>query len=87
MTGVQTCALPICTHILSDPTAFEEPLLDATISVVLESSLDGNVILVSQLGSGAISSSAGAGAGDAFSLCMQAAKERKKRLVQALEGR
>ncbi|KAM6496359.1 Ribosomal protein S5 domain 2-type fold [Amanita muscaria] len=73
-------------HILSDPTAFEEPLLDSALSVVLSSgSADDDVILVSQHGSSATSSRAAACAGgDAFSVCIRGAKERKKHLFQVL---
>ena len=67
-------------HILSDPTAFEEPLLDSTISVVLGSSNDDNVILVSQHGVSAT------GKDNTLSVCIRMAKERKKKLVQVLEN-
>lgn len=72
------------THIFSDLTAFEEPLLDSTISIVLDASEDDNVILLSQHGSSEISSAADGG--DALSICVQAAKERKKTLVRVLGG-
>ncbi|KAF8626422.1 hypothetical protein AX15_004884 [Amanita polypyramis BW_CC] len=72
------------TYILSDPTAFEEPLLDSTISVVLGSSNDDNVTLVSQHGSSVISTATGEN--DALTVCARAAKERKKSLMRVLEG-
>ncbi len=38
------------THVLTDPTAFEEPLLDTTISIAMSDS--GELISVMQLGLG-----------------------------------
>lgn len=71
------------THVFADPTAFEEPLLDSTISIVLDASEDDNVILLSQHGSSEISSARDGG--DALSVCMSTAKQRKKKLVNVLE--
>ncbi|KAF9458465.1 ribosomal protein S5 domain 2-type protein [Collybia nuda] len=62
------------THILSDPTAFEEPLLDTTLSVVLDS--DGQLISLSQLGLGS------SGAQNSLQSCMTAAKKRRGELAQ-----
>lgn len=72
------------THVFADLTAFEEPLLDSTISIVLDASEDDNVISLSQQGSSEILSAAGRG--DALSMCMDAAKERKKKLMRVLGG-
>ncbi|KAF8733958.1 hypothetical protein AX14_003527 [Amanita brunnescens Koide BX004] len=49
------------THVFADLTAFEEPLLDSTISIVLDASEDDNVISLSQQGSSEIWSAAGRG--------------------------
>lgn len=72
------------THVFADLTAFEEALLDSTISIVLDAGEDDNVIMLSQHGSSEISSAADGG--DALSICMQAAKERKKTLLRVLGG-
>lgn len=58
----------IRTHILSDPTGFEEPLLDTTLSIVLGD--ENKLISVSQLGLGS------AGSQDALMSCIAAAKQR-----------
>lgn len=55
------------THILADPTSFEEPLLDTTISVVIDES--GGLTSVMQLGLGIV------GADDVLNKCIDAAKE------------
>ncbi|EIW61518.1 uncharacterized protein TRAVEDRAFT_35012 [Trametes versicolor FP-101664 SS1] len=55
------------THILADPTSFEEPLLDTTISVVVDES--GGLTSVMQLGLGIV------GADDVLNKCIDAAKE------------
>jgi len=69
------------THTLADPTAFEEPLLDTTLSVVLDST-SGDLISVSQAGLG---SSADTGSGeegeDTLLACISAAKKRRAELV------
>lgn len=62
------------THILSDPTAFEEPLLDTTLSVVVDN--DGELVSVTQLGL------SGAGAQDPLLLCITTAKKRREKLAQ-----
>ncbi|KAK2464837.1 hypothetical protein APHAL10511_003136 [Amanita phalloides] len=72
-------------HVFADPTAFEEPLLDSTLSIVLGSGAgDDDIISVSQLGSSWVSSAKAKGAVDVLAVCMLAAKERKKKLVQVL---
>ncbi|TEB32278.1 ribosomal protein S5 domain 2-like protein [Coprinellus micaceus] len=55
-------------RILSDPTAFEEPLLDTTLTVLLDNSTR-ELISVSQFGLGSAST-------DALGSCIQAAKKR-----------
>ncbi|KAF8885791.1 ribosomal protein S5 domain 2-like protein [Infundibulicybe gibba] len=60
-------------HILSDPTAFEEPLLDTTISVVVADG--GEVISASQLGLGI------AGPQDPLVSCISAAQARRPELA------
>lgn len=55
------------THILADPTSFEEPLLDTTISVVIDES--GGLTSVMQLGLGIV------GGDDVLNKCIEAAKE------------
>ncbi|KAI9057666.1 ribosomal protein S5 domain 2-like protein [Trametes sanguinea] len=55
------------THILADPTSFEEPLLDTTISVVIDE--NGGLTSVMQLGLGIV------GGDDVLEKCIQAAKE------------
>ncbi|KAF8638088.1 hypothetical protein AX17_002449 [Amanita inopinata Kibby_2008] len=68
------------THILFDPTAFEEPLLDSTISIVLGSK-DGNVIAISQHGTTIDAQS------DGLSTCIKAAREHHSvvsRIVEAV---
>ncbi|KAM5542397.1 hypothetical protein V8D89_003856 [Ganoderma adspersum] len=57
------------THVLADPTSFEEPLLDTSVSVVVDD--DGGLISVMQLGLGAV----GAGGGeDVLTTCIDAAR-------------
>jgi len=55
-------------HILSDPTSFEEPLLDSTLSVIVGD--NGELISASQLGLGT------AGTQDPLITCIAAAKNR-----------
>ena len=55
------------THILADPTSFEEPLLDTTVSVVIDET--GGLTSVMQLGLGIV------GADDVLTKCIDAAKE------------
>ncbi len=56
------------THLLTDPTAFEEQLLDTTYTVTMDK--DGGIISVTQLGVGPI------GAEDVLGQCIRAAKAR-----------
>ncbi|KAH9854882.1 ribosomal protein S5 domain 2-type protein [Lenzites betulinus] len=53
------------THLLADPTSFEEPLLDTTVSVVVDES--GGLTSVMQLGLGVV------GADDVLNKCIDAA--------------
>jgi len=57
------------THILTDPTTFEEPLLDTTFSVVLDE--EGELISVLQLGLGLVGSSH-----DVLPQCINVARSR-----------
>ena len=59
----------IRTHVLADPTSFEEPLLDTTISVTMEE--NGGLISVTQVGLGLIANQ------DVLARCIAAAKERR----------
>ncbi|KAJ7773241.1 ribosomal protein S5 domain 2-type protein [Mycena metata] len=56
--------------LLADPTAFEEPLLDTTISVVVDE--NGDLVSVVQLGPGVDT-----GAADTLSTCISSAKTRR----------
>ncbi|KAJ3529558.1 hypothetical protein NMY22_g8956 [Coprinellus aureogranulatus] len=64
-------------RILSDPTAFEEPLLDTTLTVLLDHST-GELISVSQYGLGSASS-------DALGSCISAAKKRWQESKEKLQ--
>ena len=57
---------------LADPTSFEEPLLDTSVSVVIDD--EGGLISVMQLGLGAVGAGAGGGE-DALTACIDAARE------------
>ncbi|KAI0058577.1 hypothetical protein BV25DRAFT_1810587 [Artomyces pyxidatus] len=57
------------THILADPTSFEEPLLDTTLSVVLDE--DGELVSASQVG---------VAGEDALPTCIARAKQRHQTL-------
>jgi exosome complex component RRP43 len=59
-------------RILADPTSFEEPLLDTSVSVVVDEK--GSLISVTQLGL------ASSGPGDTLSHCIAAAKKRRSYL-------
>ena len=59
-------------HILADPTSFEEPLLDTSISVIVDE--HNELISVSQLGLGSTQSQ------DALLECIAAAKKRSEAL-------
>jgi len=59
------------THALADPTSFEEPLLDTTISIILSNTNPDHLISVTQLGAGH----------DALLSCIEAAKARCREIV------
>jgi len=65
-------------HILSDPTAFEEPLLDTTLSIILGD--ENKLISVSQLG-------LGSGSQDALMSCIKQAKQRYWYLANQLQNK
>lgn len=69
------------THTLADPTAFEEPLLDTTIIIVLDST-SGDLISVSQVGLGS-DSGEGETKDDTLLMCTSSAKKRREELVVA----
>jgi exosome complex component RRP43 len=72
---------PPRTHTLTDPTAFEEPLLDTTLSVVLDSA-SGELISVSQVGLGLVPSAGEEGETEDTPLaCISAAKKHCEELV------
>jgi len=56
------------THVLADPTSFEEPLLDTTLSVAVDE--NGGLVTVTQLGLGIV------GNQDVLMQCIAAAKDR-----------
>lgn len=60
------------THVLADPTSFEEPLLDTTISIIMSNANPDRLISVSQLG---------AGGNDALLTCVEAARVRCREIV------
>ncbi|OCH94510.1 hypothetical protein OBBRIDRAFT_769588 [Obba rivulosa] len=63
-------------HVLSDPTSFEEPLLDTVMSVTMDD--DGGLVSVTQVGLGVI------GKQDILPQCITAAKYRCSILAQQL---
>lgn len=58
----------LCRHILADPTSFEEPLLDTTISITLNASTN-QLLAVSKLGEGLAGT-------DVVGQCIKEAKRR-----------
>jgi exosome complex component RRP43 len=68
-------------HLLADPTSFEEPLLDTSISVVVGE--QGNLISVSQLGSTLVSQSGGLRR-DTLPECIAIAKRRREILSKQI---
>ncbi|EMD40344.1 hypothetical protein CERSUDRAFT_148276 [Gelatoporia subvermispora B] len=64
------------THVLSDPTSFEEPLLDTVLSVTVDES--GGLVSVTQVGLGVI------GKQDILPQCISAAKQRCSILAKQL---
>ena len=61
-------------HILVDPTAFEEPLLDTNVCIVMDNT--GKVISITQAG-------AGLEDGDAVEQCLKLAQERYSFLLDS----
>ncbi|KZT37493.1 hypothetical protein SISSUDRAFT_1071149 [Sistotremastrum suecicum HHB10207 ss-3] len=70
------------THLLSDPTSFEEPLLDTTISIVLDQT--GQVISVLQEGLAAVASE---NSNQILRRCIEFAKQRLIILTPKIEQR
>ena len=81
------------THILADPTAFEEPLLDSTVTVVTgeDSTSEVELLNIIQYGLGIVNpsskwtSSSGAVADNALSACIKAAKTRRYDLARIVK--
>jgi len=69
-------------HVLADPTSFEEPLLDTSISVVVGE--QGDLISVSQLGSTLVSQSEGGLSRDTLPECITSAKRRREVLSKQI---
>ncbi|KAF9449035.1 hypothetical protein P691DRAFT_728597 [Macrolepiota fuliginosa MF-IS2] len=79
------------TRVLADPTAFEEPLLDSTISIVVgeregrsagSGSGDVELLSVVQQGLGAVSGARQDSADDVLSACISAGKKRRLELAR-----
>ena len=68
-------------HVLSDPSAFEEPLLDDTVTVVMDH--HGGFISVSHVGEGLQGQEAGE---DVVRVCMQKAKARHEEVFDKIFG-
>ncbi|KAH6915988.1 ribosomal protein S5 domain 2-type protein [Coprinopsis sp. MPI-PUGE-AT-0042] len=71
------------THILSDPSAFEEPLLDDTLTIVMDQ--NGDFISVSHIGEG-LQGKNGSSKEDVVQLCMQKAKTRYQEAFSTVFG-
>jgi len=75
------------THILADPTAFEEPLLDSTVTIVTGEDSTSEV----EYGLGIVNpsskwtSSSGAVTDDPLSACIKAAKTRRYNLARIVK--
>jgi len=69
-------------HVLADPTSFEEPLLDTSISIVVGE--QGDLISVSQLGSSLVSQSEGSLNKDVLPECITSAKLRREVLSKQI---
>jgi len=68
-------------HLLADPTSIEEPLLDATLTVVLDEGSE-NIISITQCGFGLTSASTG----NKLSLaCIRLAKERVQTIATQMK--
>lgn len=70
------------TRLLADPTSFEEPLLDSTITVILQ---DSKVILVSQSGT-CITDLNGGDPMERVKKCIALAKKRQEAIKEILEA-
>ncbi|CCM05533.1 uncharacterized protein FIBRA_07759 [Fibroporia radiculosa] len=64
------------THVLADPTSFEEPLLDTTLSVVVDE--NGDLVSVAQLGLTVV------GGQDVLTQCIATAKENHSRIYSRI---
>ena len=69
-------------HVLADPTSFEEPLLDTSISIVVGE--QGDLISVSQLGSTLVSQPEGGVSRDILPECITSAKRRREILSKQI---
>lgn len=72
-------------HVLVDPTSFEEPLLDSSLSIILGDNDD--IVSISQLGSLLVSVEEKGGQEvqrDALAGCIASAKQRRAEVVKAL---
>ncbi|KAJ3574687.1 hypothetical protein NP233_g1608 [Leucocoprinus birnbaumii] len=77
-------------HVLADPTAFEEPLLDSTISIIIgeNPAMEDEVLNVIQQGIGTVNltsattSGSGSVADSALSACVNVAKHRRVELAK-----
>ncbi|KII94776.1 hypothetical protein PLICRDRAFT_693108 [Plicaturopsis crispa FD-325 SS-3] len=65
------------THVLADPTSFEEPLLDTTLSIITDET--GSLVSVSQLGLGET-----VGQQDVLMQCIGAAQKRSEHLRKSI---
>ena len=76
--------LSVRKYILADPTSFEEPLLDTSLSIV--SGDDDRIITISQFGSAFVSSNDSDDdvQRDALKECLESANIRRKQLVAQL---
>jgi len=66
------------THVLADPTSFEEPLLETTLSISVDE--NGGLVSVTQLGLGV------AGGSDVLMRCIAAAKQRRRAVADIMSG-
>ena len=71
-------------YLLADPTSFEEPLLDTSISVI--SGDDGKIVSVSQLGSALVTVEIGGKEvqKDVLHECVQLAKQRRDEVAKQI---
>ena len=81
------------THVLADPTAFEEPLLDSAITIITgeDSASEVELLNIVQYGLGitnpasSSTSSSGSMADNALSACIRAAKIRRHDLARIVK--